>query len=258
MGGKKRLLSEISARIPNDVSSYCEPFVGGGAVLLNVLESSDCACFCSDTNEELVNFYKMVRDKPTQVAENVGLWENSKETYLSVRQMDRCINWKTVSDITRAARFAYLNASAFQGMWRTSSLGYNNVPWRAPKNTLPDVEAYVSFSSLTKHVFFEACDFSKTINNTNEGGFVYADPPYLGEFSLYAKNGFDLNDHVRLRDCLVGLVAKGGNFLLSNSDTKQVRELYSAFQIDEVTLKKTFAAQSTSRIVTKELLISSC
>ena len=63
VGGKSQLLEEIRKKYPSRIEKYCEPFVGGGAVLFDVLQKSHPdKILINDVNPELINTYKCVRD----------------------------------------------------------------------------------------------------------------------------------------------------------------------------------------------------
>ena len=51
-GGKRQLLEEIKARMPQRFNTYIEPFVGGGALFLD-LECENA--IIKDSNEQLIN-----------------------------------------------------------------------------------------------------------------------------------------------------------------------------------------------------------
>ena len=133
VGGKRQLLKEISKRLPSKINTYYEPFVGGGALLFFLKPKK---AIISDTNKELINTYKMVKNKYKQLREYLLLMEygHSENFYLSIRTIDRNkendyrkLNMKD-SNLLKAARFIYLNKAGFNGLYRVNSQGHFNVP----------------------------------------------------------------------------------------------------------------------------------
>ena len=62
-GGKTQLLSEIRSKYPTTIEKYCEPFVGGGAVLFDVLSNyQPKEVLINDINAELINTYRQIKE----------------------------------------------------------------------------------------------------------------------------------------------------------------------------------------------------
>nr|MDE6005010.1 DNA adenine methylase [Oscillospiraceae bacterium] len=58
-GGKSQLLADIRLKYPDKITSYCEPFVGGGAVLFDILSlKKPKFILINDINSELINTYR--------------------------------------------------------------------------------------------------------------------------------------------------------------------------------------------------------
>ncbi len=56
-GGKRQLLYEILPLIPKHFTVYCEPFLGGGAVLFSLQPS---AAIVNDINPDLIIAYEVI------------------------------------------------------------------------------------------------------------------------------------------------------------------------------------------------------
>lgn len=93
------------------------------------------------------------------------------------------------------------------------------------------------------NIIFRSIDFSLVLNNLPTGTFVYLDPPYdpisdTANFTNHTRYGFTKKDHIRLRECCDTLTARGIKFMLSNSDTDFIRNLYARSDITEVFAKR--------------------
>ena len=132
-GGKRQLLPEIKRYLPSKIKDYYEPFVGGGAVFLDI----QCPHpVINDFNDELINTYLVVRDDVDSLIHLLKKHElnNSSDYYYQMRAWDRTGELQKRSNTERAARFIYLNKTGFNGLFRVNSQGQINVPYGRYKN----------------------------------------------------------------------------------------------------------------------------
>ncbi|MFW0179045.1 DNA adenine methylase [Rothia sp. P7208] len=266
VGGKRQLLDEIDKRIPKKYTMYVEPFVGGGAVLLN---RQPQRARINDWNNELVNVYKVIRDNPDDIIEILRYHKEQNtilgsEWYYSIRGLDRTSHFKKLSPVERAARMIYLNKTCYNGLFRVNASGQLNVPYGQYKN--PNIVNEIGIRALHSYlsqanIDIRQGDFSDSLKELPEGSFVYLDPPYMpvtatSSFTSYTQGGFDYNEQVRLRDECLKLRDQGIGFLESNSDCEAIRELYKDFTIETVYAKRAINSRSDKRGVVKEVLIS--
>ncbi len=102
------------------------------------------------------------------------------------------------------------------------------------------------------NVVVENQDFETLINHYDRpDAFFYADPPYFSTEDMYAV-GFNLDDHVRLRDTLKNIK---GKFLLSYNDCPEIRELYNGFSLFDFSRTHSMAQRYEAGKEFKELLI---
>lgn len=259
VGGKTKLLPEIRKYVPKDIKCYYEPFVGGGAVLLDIDPSVPAVA--GDSNWELINFYRVLKAAPHDLVYEFRGFKNDEETYYRVRDWDRQEDgwFDSLSPLLHAARFLYLNKTSFQGLWRVNRKGQHNVPYSHPKKINVDDSDVAVVSARLQTVDFVCEDFEKVIDRANEGDFVYVDPPYIPiddskAFVGYTDGLFHYADQVRLRDALVRAGARGVKVLVSNSDTPLSRELYKDFTIETVSVRRLVAPNNESRVRTTEIL----
>lgn len=258
VGGKTKLLKEIRKHVPCDIKHYIEPFVGGGAVLLDIDPS--IPAFVGDSNWELINFYNVLKEQPKDLLALFRAFVNEKDEYYNIRGWDKLPDFETFSKLQRAARFLYLNKTSFQGLWRVNRRGQHNVPYSHPKKINVNDSDVACVSTRLQTVDFVCEDFENVVDRASDGDFIYVDPPYIPvdnskAFVGYTDGLFHYSDQVRLRDALVRAGERGARFLASNSDTQLSRELYKNFTIETVQVKRLVAPNSESRVKTTEILV---
>jgi DNA adenine methylase len=267
-GGKRQLLPELISRKPEKFGRYYEPFLGAGALLFALAPKRATV---NDTNEELVNLYRIIRQNPDeliQVLEGYASDNNfggREDTFNRLRNMDRADNWDQVPPVIRAARTIYLNRMCFNGLYRVNSKGQFNTPigtkqkFTVEAETIRAIGQYLKKNDVT--IFEE--DFVKGIKSSRPGDFVYFDPPYYpasetANFTSYTSDGFNRDDQVRLRDWMIDLTRRGVFVMLTNSDTGFVRELYryKCFEIAEVQARRSINSAGNKRGPVGELIIT--
>lgn len=258
VGGKRQLMFELLKNMPENYNRYFEPFIGGGALFFELQPQNG---YISDMNEELINLYSVVRDDVYNLIDDLNKHKVSKEYFLKIRNLDRTEKYNKLSDIQKASRFIYLNRTCFNGLYRVNSQGQFNVPFGNYKNPkIVDAENLINCSKLLKNTEICCADFSGILNKVQKGDFVYFDPPYVplnetSSFTSYTKDGFDLDMQFKLRDVCDELDSKGVMFMLSNSDTKLVNELYSNYEIKKVFASRAINANGNGRGKITEVLV---
>jgi len=206
-GGKRQLLPELTKRLPEKWKTYYEPFVGGGALLIELYKKKMLkSAVISDLNEELINLYCVVKNRPYELIEMLSNadFKNEKETYLKLRERFNEIIGNPEYSIERAALLLYLNKHCYNGLWRVNKAGKFNVPFGRYKNpSMPSRKHILEFSSMLKSVEILNLDFEKAVSFASEGDFVYFDPPYqpvseTAYFTDYTSTGFDYSEQKRL------------------------------------------------------------
>lgn len=258
VGGKRQLMFELIKNMPKSYNRYFEPFIGGGALFFELQPEQ---AYISDMNEELINLYSVVRDNVYELIKDLSKHEVSKEYFLEIRNIDRTEQYTELSDVERASRFIYLNRTCFNGMYRVNSQGQFNVPFGHYKNPrIIDENNLLNCSELLKKTEIKCADFSEILTKVKKGDLVYFDPPYVplnetSSFTSYTKDGFDINMQFKLRDVCDELDNKGVKFILSNSDTKLVNELYVNYEIKKVFASRQINANADGRGKITEVLV---
>ncbi|RTZ59862.1 MAG: DNA adenine methylase [Gammaproteobacteria bacterium] len=253
-GGKRNLLKIYKKLFPKKFNRYHEPFLGSGAVFFFLRPKK---AVLIDKNEELINFYEVVRDHPLELMELVSTYKVDKDFYYQIRELDP----KKLSKIERAARFLYLNKTAYNGLWRVNSKGKFNVPFgRYKKVKFFDRENLLRASELLKNAVILHSDFEEVTKYAQKGDFVYLDPPYYpisetSNFRNYTSKGFSKEDHLRVYKVFRTLTEKGCYVMLSNSNSPFIRELFKDFVITEVFANRFINSKAEGRKPIIELVI---
>lgn len=258
LGGKRQIMTDLLCNIPKSFNRYFEPFIGGGALFFEL--QSDNA-YISDINEELINLYTVVKDNVFDLIIDLNKHEVSKDYFLKIRNIDRADEYNNLSNIQRASRFIYLNKTCFNGLYRVNSQGQFNVPFGNYKNPrIVDENNLINCSQLLKKTEIKCADFSEILNKVEKGDFVYFDPPYVplnntSNFTSYTKEGFSLDLQYKLWEVCNELDRKGVYFMLSNSDTKFVNDLYANYKIIKVFATRAVNAKADGRGKITEVLV---
>ncbi len=281
VGGKTQLLPEIRQRYPENITRYCEPFVGGGAVLFDVLQTfHPNEVLINDINPELINLYEKIRDNCEPL---IQLLEHFQKEYLETPEADRQNLYlgkratynhfieerNPEHNLEKAALFIYLNKTCFNGLYRVNRNGLFNVPFNRAKNPLIcDSENIRECSQLLQNVQMHVGDYSYCRNFIDENTFVYLDPPYRpltesSSFTSYNENGFSDVQQIELGSFITEMAHKGALIVASNSDPHNANEqdeffdnLYADFNIERVQAARMVNSNARRRGPINELLIS--
>ena len=263
VGGKRQLLGQLNKYAPKYYETYFEPFIGGGAFLLDLQPSK---AVINDINVELINVYQVIKDNPEALIANLKVHQkyNSKEYYLKLREVDRNGTIDDYNAIQRAARILYMLRVDFNGLYRVNRKGQFNVPYGKYKN--PNIVNAKNIRDLNyyfnhKDIQIMNTDFECAVMNAKKNDFVYFDPPYIpltstASFTSYTNNGFNLDDQKRLAKLFFKLSQKGVSIMESNSDTLLTRQLYSNANIHVVKAKRAINSNVTKRGAVNELIIT--
>lgn len=261
VGGKRQLLPTLVPLLPKKFTTYCEPFLGGGAMLFWKQPSK---AIVNDINSDLIHMYEVIRDDVENLILELKKHKNESAYFYEIRDWDRDREkYDALSSIEKAARIIYLNKTCYNGLFRVNNAGEFNTPFGNYKNpnivnapTLRAVSAYFLSAKIT----FSCCDYKEVLAKVPRGTFVYLDPPYdpvsdTAKFTGYSRGGFCRDDQIRLRDCCDALDRKGIKFMLSNSATDFIIEQYSAYHITVVKAKRAVNSDAARRGQVDEVVV---
>lgn len=260
VGGKRQLLPEIIELLPDKITTYYEPFLGGGALLFHLQPKK---AFVNDINPELINLYTIIKESPKELIEDLKKHVNESEYFYEVRGLDRTEKYMMMSNVEKASRILYLNKTCYNGLFRVNSMGEFNTPFGRYKN--PKIVEEITINAVSHYfnnsdIRITSCDYKEALKGIRKGSFVYFDPPYdpisdSSSFTGYAKGGFGKEEQIRLKEFCDTLTQKGVKFLLSNSATPFIKELYKDYQINFVRAKRNINSKKELRGEVEEVLI---
>lgn len=283
-GGKGSLISQLTNFYPFElengtIKKYVEPFVGGGAVLIDILQKYDVEeAYAFDINKDLINCYNVIKQDVETLIEklnekekeflNIEL-ENRQEYFYKIRSEYNSYKIEDNLDVKRASEFIFLNRTCFNGLYRVNKNGEFNVPCGKYKNpTICDSKNLRNLSFLIRKVEFQYGDYKKSEKYVDSNTFVYFDPPYrplsiTSGFTSYTKEDFNDENQKELANYFKELDEKNAKLMLSNSNPKNTNkednffeEIYKGFNINEISAKRMINANCKGRGAISELLIT--
>ncbi len=261
VGGKRQLLPELLPLMP-EFDTYCEPFFGGGAVCFAMQPKK---AIINDANAELINVYKCIKNSVEELIEDLNKHKNEAEYFYELRGLDRdCEKYKRLTAVQKASRFIYLNKTCFNGLYRVNRAGQLNSPFgRYKKPNIVNEECLRALSVYfgNNDVQIMNCDYKDVLSKmTSLNSFVYLDPPYdpvsnSANFTGYTASGFNRDSQIQLKKSLDELNNRGINFMLSNSATEFIMELYAEYSIKVVKAKRAINSKGNKRGEIDEVVI---
>lgn len=261
-GGKRQLIPQIRERMPKKYEDYYEPFVGGGAVIFDLLPAN---ALINDINKALINTYRQIRDIPEKFIADVNrldkeMPEDGRAYYYSLRELYNDKLMKSEYDLELASLFVFINKHCFNGLYRVNGKGLFNVPYNNSRRASIDEEAIMEISKYLKDVKIVDGDFEEACEDAKRGDFVFLDSPYAPlnptSFESYTKEGFDVESHKRLSKLYDDLTDRGCYCMLTNHNTQLINDLYGnkGYKIEVVSVKRMINSDASNR-VGKEVII---
>lgn len=260
VGGKRQLMPAIQELIPKNYKNYYEPFIGGGAVFFYLQPQK---AVINDYNEELINVYQTIKENPEALISDLKTHRNESNYFYDLRALDREAGFESMSNIKKASRVIYLNKTCYNGLYRVNNSGEFNSPFGRYKN--PNIVNETTIRAVSKYLNTNKItilngDFEEALKGIKKDSFVYFDPPYhpvsaSSNFTGYVQEKFDMSEQIRLRDVCNRLNEKGVHFLLSNSATQFIEDLYKDYKISYVKANRSINSNAKKRGEIDEVLI---
>ncbi len=224
-GGKSWLVPYVQELVSGlQYNDYHEPFMGGASIFFALDEPGKS--YLSDLNGELINAFICVRDNPKRVISYLACFKNNEESYYQIRGMQPQGRYQ------KAARFLYLNAFSFNGIYRVNKQGKYNVPYGHRKNQSIDFERILRVSEKLQNAELFHQDFVQSKERIKEGDLVFLDPPYVVPkespeiFIKYNQTLFSLDDQHRLADLIDWINEHGAYYILTNAYDETILNIF--------------------------------
>ena len=265
-GGKRRIADKLIQLFPNKFHTYFEPFLGGAAMFLAI---NPLVSVVADVNRHLINFYSTLVNTPDELSEALEAFKLEYDSLSSSAQKDLFydvraqFNRRNSTDgrteqtnkdsLQGALDFYTLNKLGFNGLYRENGNGEFNVPFGG-KESFPGIDRqnFLTVAARLNNSRIIAGDFRSVVESSQEGDFVYFDPPYIpltptASFTSYSKAGFGLNEQERLAKTMRTLTNRGVKVMMSNSDTELTRLVFSDFDLVTIEASRVISAKSSTR-----------
>jgi DNA adenine methylase len=264
-GGKRRIAHFLSRFCPEVIDQYFEPFLGSGALFLYLAQTRPrFKAILSDSNNELINVYKCVRDNVHDLIAVLEIHESNyyrhtQEYYYYIRDIYRPAN-----NIENACRLLFLNKTCYNGLYRVNKSGSFNVPHGTYKKpVICNRKKLHDFSEILNRTDAEIiCEYYQNVTQRcGRGDFVYLDPPYFPlsktcYFKDYTKDEFGYIEQKILAKEFRRLNGITCVVLLSNSKSPFITGLYKGFNVMTLSTARPINCNASNRLRHQELLIT--
>ena len=277
-GGKGSLISQLTNFYPFElkdgiINKYVEPFVGGGAVLIDILQKYNVkSAYAFDINIDLINCYNVIK---TNVEDLIEALKEKEENYFKLEtenkqgyfyEIRKEYNSYRIDEqelnVKRASEFIFLNRTCFNGLYRVNSKNEFNVPFgkKTKVNTYEGQNLGIICGFLNYNdIKILSTDFEEAVKEAKKGDFIYFDPPYDSDtstFNSYTEDGFGKEQQKRLAKVYRELSDKGCYVMLSNHNTELINELYKDYNIHLIEAKRSINANGKKRGKVEEVIIT--
>lgn len=264
-GGKRRLVRHLARFCPANFERYVEPFLGSGALFFYLTQTRPrFRAVLSDSNPELINVYRCVRDRAGELVQVLQdhqsrYYAKRERYYYRVRD-----SYSPSGSVETAARTIFLNKTCYNGLFRVNRAGRFNVPHGTyARPAICNTDALLAASEMLRKSDPEiVCGrYHDVTAGCGVGDSVYLDPPYLplsktANFTDYTSDSFGYDDHVALAQEFRRLDGAGCAVVLSNSNSRKIRELYIGFNITAVGVDRPINCIAKNRTGHRELIIT--
>lgn len=244
IGRKRRLVPQLVQKMPSH-QCYVELFAGGAALFFMRDESSKTEVI-NDINGELVNLYRVVQNHLEEFVRQFKWALVSRQMF----EWLKFANTDLMTDIQRAARFYYLQHTAFVAKTSGQNFGTATIERQINLCRIEESlsQAYLRLAGVTiEHLAWDEC----LLKYDRPHSFMYADPPYWTTTGYGMDFGFE--QYEKLAQLMATCKSK---IMLSINDHPDMRELFKDFTIDVAKIKYTLCKDQSGRSQKQELIIT--
>lgn len=263
-----RFTKELKPRFvgfKKDTGDFHDPFAGTGSSFLYLADGfkGDRQIYISDANPELINLWQCIKEDPLELLSWLLKYKkpvfNLKDVYLQERAIFNGQALGFSNQYCYAARMLYLIQASFNSLWRVNADGKMNTPFgRQNKVLLPSEEQLIELSALLQNAVIKCQSFEEALKAVKPKDIVYLDPPYVevnkNSFTKYTTKGFSKEQQMFLRQEGDRLHDLGAYVVASNSDTALTREIWTGWEIKELTRSGCINCDASKRQRVGELI----
>lgn len=263
-GSKAKLIREIERVLPDDLlwgplwksgfrGTYCEPFVGAGAMASALLPGipDKTHVWLNDKDYWMVCLWQSVYADHKSLCKLINAFTPTAESFYEFKSQDGSAS---IDPVEAGFRKLALHQISFSGL---GSRAGGPLGGKQQENSKYTADCRWCASRLTKkiaalhselrrfvRVDITCKDFSAPLEAIRNQAFVYLDPPYYEKGAQLYKHSMEHADHERLSEILR---AARFRWALSYDDHFAIRQLYSWAKITEVQAVYTTATSKLSR-----------
>lgn len=262
-GNKTNFLKYIIPKIPEFSGTYIEPFLGTGAVYLHLLPKK---AILNDLNKDIIGIWKLVREDPEYLLKEIDAFKKTFLPLSNEEKLKKCrkvaANISNLKGNKRYALYLLLVYCSFNGVieFKNKHVIYGLSPhiYSSEESSHVFTEKYKEkirqIPDILKNIKIYSKDYSQVIAKAKRGDFVFLDPPYVEEKKYqfqYNKNEGDFSN-IKLKEALDILTSRKVKWMMTQIDTKEIRELFKKYNFFEYINSNGFV----NRIKKKELIIT--
>jgi len=271
-GGKSKNMFYIARNYPRrEFTKYCEPFLGSGVVMLDVIEKYKIkSVLANDINKELINTFEQVRDNVDDVIERFKKMEDEyialaevedgqKNFYYNKRKLYNEViegGGEDLDDIDIAVLFLFINRTCKDGNYRVNKQGYFTTPWneRILTHSTLNEDDLRDVAKALHGVKFTTASYKSCMSFIDEDTFVYLDPPYIYDIEPqpkfksisipYCTEPFTTERFIEFKEFVDKVHDTGASVLVTipsrekDGEKDKVRELFNEYRIKEIGVGK--------------------
>ncbi len=248
LGGKRNLAKRLIQRIEViEHQTYAEPFVGMGGIFFRRRYRPKSEVI-NDLNREVATLFRILQRHYPQFRETINYQLTTRADFERLVETDP----DTLTDLERAARFLYLQRTAYGGKISGRNFGVSvGMPARFDLTKLgPMLE---DVHSRLSGVVIECLPYQEFIRRYDRPGTLfYLDPPYFGNETDYGRGLFEQSDFERIAGILASI---DGRFMMSINDTPEIRRIFGRFEIEDISTTYTMGGNDKPKQAA-ELIVS--
>ena len=168
----KGILPHLISRLPPSMSTFVDPFVGGGSLLWGIPRRGVDKIVISDIDKNLMDLYRVVKSDHKRLSEKMLQHDTSKSYYISNLGIYNSPSFAGLEDLDRARIYLYLLN------YRDTTLGR-----RWSQHSLLNSANLARCAGFLRNVDISDGDFKNLKYTLNRDSFVYLDPP--GDMKLW-------------------------------------------------------------------------
>lgn len=218
VGKKSPIKDIIKKQSPKDFNLYVEPFVGSGAIYLN-MDLKDTPAVINDLDKNLINAWRTIKS-------GITIDENTYN-FPSKDKQEKYINSKKTSgnEIFIQALIKSLGTFGSTGKGKIyKPISVNNF-----KNKVRNAKIQKDYMKNTKVFSIDYKSIIKKFDGVNT--YFFLDPPYENSKLLYNEDTMNFNE---LNNVLKNVK---GKFLLTLNDSPEIRKIFKDFKILKLKVK---------------------